>query len=63
MVVQLGIAVSGDAVELLPVETARRVAELSELVTIIINDPAAQAPGDDPDDPYSEYKVPDDLIW
>jgi len=59
----IGIVALGETVELLPVASAQKVAELSERVMVIINDPAEQKSDSDPDDPYSEYQVPDDLVW
>jgi len=59
----MGIVVAGEAIDVVPTDIAQKVGELSERVTVIINDPASGQDGDDPDDPYSEYQVPDDLVW
>ena len=48
--------------DLVPADAAQKIKERDERCVIVLNDPKqANAPADD--DPYAEYKVPDDLMW
>jgi len=46
--------------DVVPATVAEKIRILDERCVIVRN---AGQPGDDKDDPYSDYKVPDDLIW
>jgi hypothetical protein len=48
-----------DFYELVPAAVATRLAEVDASAVLVHN----QAGGDDADDEYAEYKVPDDLMW
>ena len=52
----------GDAVyALVPRAVASKIAERDETLVVALNDPAAEQV--DEDDPYADFKVPDDLMW
>jgi uncharacterized protein YaiL (DUF2058 family) len=60
----LGIARLDKQYELVPRDIALKIRERDAKSVVVLNDPpqaaAAQA---QPDDPYAQYQVPDDLIW
>lgn len=47
--------------ELVPPEAAEKIRQRDETSVILLN--TASAPQDAEDDPYAEFKVPDDLMW
>lgn len=58
----VGSITGGEQFEVVPKEVLTKIKEINNsiyvnLVTGTSNDP------EDPDDPYAEYKVPDDLMW
>jgi|SRR5690606_34686100 len=57
---QLVIVRQGDATELVPRIVADKIAERDPSMVVRVKQ-AAVAP--DEDDPYADYKVPDDLMW
>ena len=58
---QLAIVRLHDAYALIPAETAQRVAQRDAARVILLNEKSDEA--NDADDPYAQFKVPDDLIW
>ncbi|NEV62405.1 DUF2058 family protein [Thiorhodococcus minor] len=46
--------------EVVPREIAERVRERDPALVLVLNQPSEQ---DDGDDPYADYKIPDDLMW
>lgn len=57
---QLVIVKLGDAVELVPRVVADKIAERDPSIVIRVKKPESRP---DEDDPYAEYKIPDDLMW
>ncbi len=58
---QLAIVKYKKHYEIVGFEIARKIADRNPSVWIKINDPGSPTPT--ADDPYSNYQVPDDLIW
>lgn len=46
--------------ELIPTSAAEKIRQRDTAITILSNQPTEQPDGDDP---YADYKVPDDLMW
>ena len=59
---ELGIIAQGESYEVVAEPIARKIESLSERLSVVVNEQAGSS-NDDPDDPYSDYKVPDDLVW
>ena len=59
---RLGIVVLADHFEVLPRSVVEKITAINNQVVVILNDRSGDDT-DDPDDPYAEYKVPDDLVW
>ena len=57
---QLAIVRLGDATELVPKVVADKIAERDPSLVVRVKKPASQ-PAED--DPYADYKIPDDLMW
>lgn len=58
----LGIIALADKFEVIPRAVAEKIRLIDATLFINLNvSAAAETP--DPDDPYAEYKIPDDLIW
>jgi uncharacterized protein len=57
----LAIAKLGEGYELVPKGVAEKIKQ-RDVQCIINNENAVEAETDD-DDPYADYKIPDDLIW
>ena len=57
---QLVIIRLGDATELVPKVVADKIAERDPSVVVRVKKPEARL---DEDDPYADYKIPDDLMW
>ena len=55
----LSIAIYGDSYRLVPTEVAERIHKRDPDMAICIE----QKDNIDPDDPYADYEVPDDLMW
>ena len=66
MSAQLAIVLFGDSQYLVPTATVDKARALDPAVRVYIA-PAAtdtdSAAAQDPDDPYADYQVPDDLMW
>ena len=58
---QLAIVKYKKRYEIVGIEIARKIKDRDPSVWIKINDPGAPSPNND--DAYSNYQVPDDLIW
>lgn len=48
--------------DLVPADVAEKIRSRNERCVVVLNEPRGQSAGDE-DDPYAEYKVPDDLMW
>lgn len=58
---QLGIVALGKSYEVVPEAVLMRIREIdAKLFTYLIEKKGSEA---DPDDPYAEYQIPDDLMW
>ena len=58
---KLAVIVFGDSSYLVPLAVVDKARALDAEVKVHINQPEEQAAADD--DPYADYKVPDDLMW
>ena len=58
---RLAIAKVGEGYELLPMPVAEKIRQ-RDRECIILSDHGAE-PEQDGDDPYADYKIPDDLMW
>ncbi len=58
---QLAIVTSNDQYELVPAKVAEKIRLRNEDIVVQYNEP--QALEDDEEDPYADYKIPDDLMW
>jgi uncharacterized protein YaiL (DUF2058 family) len=59
---ELAIVSDGERIELVPAKIARRVRGIEPAAVLVLN--ATDERGDDAgDDPYADYRVPDDLMW
>jgi len=56
---QLRIAVLDDQYHLIPAEIVERIETRQQDVVL----PRPQEEKPDPDDPYADYQIPDDLMW
>jgi hypothetical protein len=50
-----------DSYELVPMVVADKIRQRDESYVIVSQQP--QASVDEADDPYADYKIPDDLMW
>jgi hypothetical protein len=57
---QMGIVKLADRYEVLPRAVMEKIAQRDAGCVILLND---QHQSEDPDDPYADFKVPDDLMW
>ncbi len=57
---KLGIVRIEGRYELVPISIAEKIQQRNEKRVVLINNDKPEA---DENDPYAEYKVPDDLIW
>lgn len=60
---QLAIVRLDKQYELVPAEIADRIRERDAACVVLHNIPAQTETKDEGDDPYSAYKIPDDLMW
>jgi len=58
----LGIVGLADKYEVVPRSVAEKIKAINAKVFVNLNSKVAGT-GSDPDDPYAEYQVPDDLVW
>jgi uncharacterized protein YaiL (DUF2058 family) len=59
---RLGIVVLAEQFEVLPRTVVEKITAINNQMIVILNDRTGDEV-DDPDDPYAEYKIPDDLMW
>ncbi len=59
----LCIAKLGEGYELVPKPVAEKIKQRDEQCIINIEHSLESEHGQDEDDPYADYKIPDDLIW
>ena len=60
----LAIAKLGNSYELIPAKIAEKIAERDkEAIIQIATDGSSNTSEDHDDDPYADYKIPDDLMW
>lgn len=59
---ELGVVSDGERYELIPAKVARRIREIDREAVLVLNAGADRTTGDD-NDPYADYRVPDDLMW
>ena len=57
---RMGIVKLADRYEVLPREVVEKIAQRDANCVILLND---KTQAEDPNDPYAEFKVPDDLMW
>ncbi len=56
----IAIAKHGEGYAMVPKQVAEKIAQRDESFVIVINESSDDI---DEDDPYADYKVPDDLMW
>lgn len=59
---KIGIVRLNDQYEICPAETVKNLSDMDPAVVVLLNE-RKSVPGEDDDDPYAGYEVPDDLIW
>ena len=57
---RLSIAKLGDEYEVIPTAVAEKIKQRNENYIIVCNEQTNEV---DEDDPYADYKIPDDLMW
>lgn len=57
---QIALVALGDGYELVPTVVAEKIRQRDEAAILVLNERQA---GDDKDDPYADYPIPDDLMW
>ena len=60
---RLAIARLDDDYALIPSEAAQKIQERDAQAIVLLNDNSQPDPAEDEDDPYADYKIPDDLMW
>jgi len=60
---KLTIVKLDDNYDVVPRPVAEKIAERDESVVVVKNEQAAGEAGDEQDDEYADYQVPDDLMW
>lgn len=60
MAERLVIVCQGESVELVPKVVADKIAERDASIVVRVNKPSTEV---DADDPYADYKIPDDFTW
>jgi uncharacterized protein YaiL (DUF2058 family) len=58
---KLAIVRLGTSYEVVSAEVAKKIQSRDKAIVIVFNEPNKTT--DEEEDPYAEYKVPDDLIW
>ncbi|MDI1302309.1 MAG: DUF2058 domain-containing protein [bacterium] len=59
---QIAIVRLGEAYELVPTVVAEKIRTRDEAAIVLLN-ARASAEAADADDPYADYRIPDDLMW
>lgn len=57
---KLAIVAQDEQYRLVPAMIAEKIRQRDEKAVILLNEPQDE---DDSDDPYADYKIPDDLMW
>ncbi|MCP3887678.1 MAG: DUF2058 domain-containing protein [Desulfobulbaceae bacterium] len=57
----VAVAVGSKQFEIVPKAAVAKIQEINSKIFVSLV--AGGPDGEDPDDPYAEYKVPDDLVW
>ncbi|CUS47326.1 MAG: protein of unknown function DUF2058 [Idiomarinaceae bacterium HL-53] len=60
---KLAIARDGDGYALIPVPVANKIQERSPAEIVLLNDNQNNDNNVGEEDPYADYKIPDDLMW
>ncbi len=61
---RIAIAKLEQTYHLIPMEAAKKINERDSRSIVLLNDPVTQKQEKDTkDDPYADYKIPDDLMW
>jgi uncharacterized protein YaiL (DUF2058 family) len=58
---KLAIVKLGDSYELVPAPIAEKIEQRDPAAVLVRNDSSSEI--EDEDDPYADYKIPDDLMW
>lgn len=58
---RLGIIALAEKFEVIPRDVAEKIRSINDTLFVVLNAPTGNDP--DPDDPYGEYRIPDDLMW
>ncbi len=56
----IAIVLLGEGYELVPAAIADKIRQRDPEVVLLLNE---KGDGDDGDDPYADYPIPDDLMW
>ena len=60
---QLAVVCLESTYDVVPEGIARKIQERDESVVIVLHERAKAKEGDDEDDPYAGFEIPDDLMW
>lgn len=60
---QIAVVRFADAYELVPARVAEKIAQRDADSIVVLNVPGAHETAVAEDDPYADYKIPDDLMW
>ena len=61
---QIAIVKLGELYELVPTAVAEKIKQRDEsLVVMLTENTGVNANQEDEDDPYADFKIPDDLMW
>ncbi len=60
---QIAIVAQGEAFELVPQLVAEKVAQRDPSLVVLLNERSAPQSGEDEEDPYADFQIPDDLMW
>lgn len=60
---RLAIAKLGEGYELVPTPVAEKIAERDDTFIVSLSEVSAEVAGEDEEDPYADYQIPDDLMW
>lgn len=60
---QLAIVRLDDGYELIPARVAAKIRERDSACVVVCNEPARRQDGQQEEDPYAAFVIPDDLMW
>jgi hypothetical protein len=60
---QLAIVRLDQSYELIPARVAEKIRERDSACVVVCNEPAKRQDGQQDDDPYAAFVIPDDLMW